>query len=93
MYLSISRLLWAFDFGRACDAETGVEIVPDMNDLTDGIFVHPVEFKAKITPRDSSKAETVRKVWEKEVRELLDEKMEWRETPKGLIWNKGPNAG
>lgn len=93
MYLSISRLLWAFDFGRARDAETGAEIVPDMDDLTDGIFVHPVEFKANITPRDSSRAATVRRVWEQEARELLDEEMEWRETPKDLIWNKGPNTG
>lgn len=79
MYLSISRLLWAFDFGRARDADTDAEVVPDMNDLTDGIFVHPVEFKANITPRDSSKAETVRRVWEKEARELLDVNMEWRD--------------
>lgn len=88
MYLSISRLLWAFDFGRARDAETGAEIVPDMNDLTDGIFVHPVQFKANITPRDNSKATIIRRIWEQEAQELLDENMEWREAPEGLVWNK-----
>lgn len=88
MYLSISRLLWAFDFGRARNAETGADIMPDMNDLTDGIFVHPVQFKANITPRDASKAQIVRRVWEEEAQQLLDENMEWRETPVGLVWNK-----
>ena len=39
--MSISRLLWAFDFKRAVDPVTKLEIFPNMDDLADGAFTQP----------------------------------------------------
>ncbi|KAF2708823.1 cytochrome P450 [Pleomassaria siparia CBS 279.74] len=84
LFLAISRLLWAFDFDKALDKD-GKEIVPDDEDLTEGLFVLPKPFKAKIVPRTAEKAELVLAEWEK-MQDLLDDKLQWKEPPKGLIW-------
>lgn len=83
--MAISRTLWAFDFNRATDPTTGQEIVPDMNNLADGLFICPNPFKASIVPRSESKAALVRKEWS-QVLKLLDEEMQWKHVPEGLIW-------
>lgn len=85
LFLAISRLLWAFDFKRAIDPETGKEIVPDMNDITEGLFVLPKPFKANIVPRTAAKAARVREEWGK-MEELLDGDLQWKAVPEGLIW-------
>lgn len=85
IYLAISRLLWAFDFRRAVDPDTKQEIVPDMDDLVDGMMCLPNPFKANIVPRSAYKAQCVREEWA-EVAKLLDEEMQWKAVPEGLIW-------
>ncbi|KAI1851131.1 hypothetical protein JX266_003796 [Neoarthrinium moseri] len=85
LFLAISRLLWAFDFRRPVD-ETGQEIVPDMADLTEGLFVVPKPFKAIITPRNTAKAECIRHEWAKTEADLLDDELQWKVVPEGLIW-------
>ncbi|WQF79469.1 Putative cytochrome P450 [Colletotrichum destructivum] len=85
LFLAISRLLWAFDFQRAVDRETGREIVPDMDDLAEGVMMLPKPFEAKLSPRSASKAECVRREWA-DMERLLDEKAQWKEVPEGLIW-------
>lgn len=85
IYLAISRLLWAFDFKKAVDPDTGREITPDMDDLVDGIMAMPQPFPANIVPRSTAKASTVVKEWE-EVTQLLDQQGQWRVVPEGLIW-------
>ncbi|KAK9782620.1 putative Cytochrome P450 [Seiridium cardinale] len=84
LFLAISRLLWAFDFRRAVD-EKGEEIIPDMAALTGGLLVQPKPFKADIRPRSAFKAECVRNEWAKMV-ELLDEELQWKTVPEGLVW-------
>lgn len=84
LFLAISRLLWAFDFRRAV-GEDGQEIVPDMADLIDGTFVQPRAFRANIRPRSAFKAECVRREWAA-MRELLDDELQWKSVPEGLIW-------
>lgn len=86
MFLAMARLLWAFDFKRAVDKETGEEIVPDMGNLTEGLFVAPEPFEADIVSRDPGKAARVREEWGK-MADLLDADMQWKEYPKGLVWN------
>jgi len=50
LFLAISRLLWGFDFSKALDSH-GNEITPDIDDLTEGLFVFPRPFPAKsVTP-------------------------------------------
>lgn len=85
LFLAISRTLWAFDFKRAVDRQTGQEIVPDMNDLADGLFTAPSPFQASIVPRSVSRAALVRQYWD-EASELLDETLQWNTVPEGLIW-------
>ncbi|KAI0134463.1 cytochrome P450 [Xylariales sp. AK1849] len=85
LYLAIARLLWAFDFHRSIDEKTGQEIVPDMKDLTEGLFVLPKPFKVDIVPRSSSKASCVREEWSK-MTDLLDGDSQWKAVPEGLIW-------
>jgi len=86
MFLAISRLLWAFDFRRARDEITGEEIIPDMDDLTDGMFMLPRPFKSNIVPRDEAKARAINDEWQKVKRDLLDKDLQWKEAPDGLIW-------
>jgi len=86
IYLAISRLLWAFDFKRAVDPKTRKEIVPDMNDLAEGMMTLPHPFPAEIVSRSPYKAQCVRDEWA-EVSKLLDDQSQWRDVPKGMIWN------
>lgn len=86
IYLAISRLLWAFDFKRAIDPKTKKEIVPDMDDIADGMMCLPHPFPANIVPRNEYKAQCVRNEWA-EVAKLLDDEAQWKEVPKGLKWN------
>ncbi|MCJ1468407.1 hypothetical protein MMC07_007035 [Pseudocyphellaria aurata] len=87
IFLAISRLLWAFDFHRAVDRDnnTNQEIIPDMNDLADGIMMLPKPFPADIRPRSASKAECVRHEWG-QMLSMLDGQEQWKAVPESLIW-------
>lgn len=85
LFLAVSRLLWAFDFRRVVDEKTGEEVVPDMRDLTEGLFVQPRPFRADIRPRSEQKARRVREEWSK-MGELLDGEMQWKAIPEGMVW-------
>jgi cytochrome P450 len=86
LFLAISRLLWAFDFEKARDGAGG-EIVPDANNLTEGLFVLPAPFPARIVPRNDGKAALMRAEWSK-MEGLLDKDEQWKVLPEGLIWKK-----
>jgi hypothetical protein len=81
----MSRTLWAFDLKRAVDEKTGKEIVPDVDNMKDGLFVCPKPFKASLVPRSESKASQVKEEWGK-AREFLDEHMQWKTVPEGHKW-------
>lgn len=85
IFLAISRLLWAFDFKRAVDPATGKELIPDMNDLAEGVMAFPKHFPTNIVPRSAEREKAVRKEWEK-VAKLLDSNGQWKTVPEGLIW-------
>ena len=85
IFLALSRMLWAFDFKRAVDPTTQHEIVPDMEDLVDGMMSLPNPFKADIRPRNAYKAQCIRDEWA-EVSKLLDVNQQWMKVPEGLIW-------
>lgn len=85
MFFAMSRLLWGFDFKRAIDPVTGQEIIPDDRELTEGIFAIPKPFPADIVPRSAHKAARLREVWA-EMLELLDEDLQWKVVPEGIIW-------
>ncbi|KAI3393066.1 hypothetical protein diail_4775 [Diaporthe ilicicola] len=82
LFLSISRLLWAFNIEKAVDAQ-GIEIVPDQDELTEGVLVQPKPFPAKITPRSEKHAQAIREEWE-QCQPLLNNRNQWKEIPKGM---------
>jgi cytochrome P450 len=90
LFLAIARLLWAFDFHLAHDVH-GNEIKPDADDLTEGLFVLPSPFPARIVPRDEEKIARVRAEWAK-MEELLDKDLQWKVLPEGLIWKEYKQA-
>ena len=85
LFLGMSRMLWAFDFALAKDAN-GVELTPDQSKLKQGLFVMPEEFQAVITPRSKARAQKIRHDW-KESQKLLDDEMQWKEVPKGMVFS------
>lgn len=86
LFLALARIVWAFDLKRAVDPVTKQEIVPDKDDLVDGVMSLPKPFPANIVPRNSAKADSVRQAWA-EVSKVLDaETLEWKEVPKTLRW-------
>ncbi|KAI0419652.1 cytochrome P450 [Xylaria grammica] len=85
IFLAISRLLWAFEFNRATDPETGEEIIPDMNDISEGMMALPNPFPLNIQPRSPGKAAVIQEKWA-EVSKLLNEEQQWEVAPEGLIW-------
>lgn len=84
LFLSISRLLWAFNFEKAVD-DQGREIVPNQDDVTEGFLVQPLPFPAKITPRSEKHVQAIRDEWEG-CQALLDETKQWKEVPKGMVF-------
>jgi cytochrome P450 len=90
LFFAIARMLWAFDFHPARDAH-GEEIIPDPNALTEGLLVRPETFLASITPRDEGRAACVKEEWAK-MESLLDEKLQWKVLPEGLIWKEYGHA-
>ncbi|KAK2027775.1 cytochrome P450 [Colletotrichum zoysiae] len=84
LFLGIARLLWAFRFERAVDGR-GAEVVPDADDVTDGVLVQPRPFPARITARGEAHARIVRKEWEA-AQELLEGDDQWKEIPRGMAF-------
>lgn len=84
LFLAIARLLWCFDFQTARDAD-GNEIIPDAEDLTEGMLVQPKPFPARIVPRDSGKAARIMMEWSC-MEDLLDKDLQWKVLPEGMIW-------
>lgn len=82
LLLGVSRLLWAFNFGKALDDE-GNEVVPDPEKLTQGFVLHPESFPASITPRSEKHAALLTQDWE-ECQQLLDEEKQWIKLPVGV---------
>ncbi|KAF2653084.1 cytochrome P450 [Lophiostoma macrostomum CBS 122681] len=78
LFLAISRMLWAFDF----EAVQGETINP--SNLTEGMFVKPDHFEARIAPRSHKRAEAVRSQW-LSAKEQLEENGQWKCVPAGIF--------
>ncbi|OTA08260.1 hypothetical protein A9Z42_0092360 [Trichoderma parareesei] len=85
LFLAMARTLWAFDLKRPVDRQTGREVIPDVDNIKDGLFISPMPFAADIVPRSEGRATAVREEWDK-VAGLLDENMQWKTVPEGLKW-------
>lgn len=76
MFISISRLLWAFDF-RAIPGQE-----PDASAISQGLAALPAPYTCDIRPREG-KADKIREIWG-EAHSLLDEHGQWKELPRGM---------
>ncbi|KAJ4415597.1 hypothetical protein N0V82_007231 [Gnomoniopsis sp. IMI 355080] len=82
LLLAMSRLLWAFNIDKALD-DKGREVLPDPENLTQGLIVHPEPFPARITPRSEKHAILLKQDWEA-CQQLLDNGKQWIHVPEGL---------
>ncbi|KAK7992717.1 hypothetical protein PG988_001511 [Apiospora saccharicola] len=78
LFLSISRILWAFTIGKASDPSGGGEITPDPEALVGGLAVAPAPFPARIVPRSEQRVRTVRAGWDLAQAALRPGNQQWR---------------
>lgn len=88
LFLSISRILWAFRIGRAKDAAGNELAPPDPDDIMGGLAAMPAPFQADIVPRSAKRAETVRSAWKAEQGNLNEDDGQWNHVPGGLPYAK-----
>jgi hypothetical protein len=86
LFLSISRLLWAFRFDKEVD-ELGNEITPDPSDVNDGLLIIPHPFPMKVTPRNAARTAAIKQAWA-DCQPLLNAEGQWREVPEGMSFQK-----
>ncbi|KAK4934772.1 hypothetical protein LTR10_024049 [Elasticomyces elasticus] len=87
LFLAMARMLWAFDFQKAKDAQ-GNLITPDIDKLTQGLFVLPEAFPAVIKPRSERHAELIKSTWQSCEDILLDPKTgQWKDVPEGMVFS------
>ncbi|RPD53731.1 cytochrome P450 [Lentinus tigrinus ALCF2SS1-7] len=63
LYISVARIIWAFDILPARD-EHGGEILPDRWDFTNGFNSKPVSFRCIVKPRTVRATECIQREWE-----------------------------
>ena len=81
LFLSISRILWAFNISKEKDAQ-GNEITPDPDDIMGGLAAMPAKFPAKILPRSEERAKAVRDAWKLSQEEHLHgDSGQWSHVP------------
>ncbi|KUL86332.1 hypothetical protein ZTR_08595 [Talaromyces verruculosus] len=85
LFLAMARTLWAFDLRRAVDPESGKEIIPNVENIQEGLFICPAPFPADIKLRSQKRAMAVQKEWEN-MKSLLDDDLQWKKVPEGLKW-------
>ncbi|KAH8600239.1 cytochrome P450 [Bisporella sp. PMI_857] len=79
-WITIARLLWAFNIQKAKDPETGLEIDVDIFAFTNGLNMRPQPFKCDITARSDSIRDTVVKESDQALQDLqiLDGESEYK---------------
>lgn len=83
LFLSIARIMWAFEVLPAKD-DSGKDMLPDPEKLTQGFVCMLEPFQALIRPRSEKKARLVRESWSEAQEELDPETWQWRSVPKGM---------
>lgn len=87
LFLAIARMLWAFEFDQVVD-ERGKPIIPDIDNLTQGLFVLPDTFQSLIKPRSERHAEMIKSAWVECEETLLDrDSKQWKKVPEGMAFS------
>lgn len=79
LFLSISRILWAFNIGKASDPSGGSYITPNPEALVGGLTVAPAPFPASMVPRSEQRARVVWEEWGSAQAALRVDDHQWRE--------------
>jgi cytochrome P450 len=64
LFITISRILWAFNISPAIDPKTSLEIPVDINAYTDGFNSKPLPFQCRLQPRGEKYVEIMRRDYE-----------------------------
>ena len=87
LFLAIVRMLWAFNFNKAV-SDDGTPITPDIDSLTQGLFVLPTPFQSAIEVRSEEHAALIRQAWKESESTLLDPKTgQWTKVPEGMAFS------
>ncbi|CUS11964.1 unnamed protein product [Tuber aestivum] len=62
LYITISRMLWAYDIGPNIRPD-GAEVPVDDMAFTNGFLSRPVPFECSIKPRNQNRAEVIEREW------------------------------
>ncbi|TAQ87200.1 hypothetical protein B7494_g4462 [Chlorociboria aeruginascens] len=79
-WITVARLLWAFNIRKAVDPVTGKEIEVDIFAFTNGLNMRPQPFKCEIVPRSQEIKDTVVREGEHALQDLkvLDGESQYR---------------
>jgi cytochrome P450 len=69
-WITIARLLWGFDIGKARDPQTGKEIDVDIFAFTNGLNMRPQPFNCEIVPRSEETRQAIRAEGEQALEDL-----------------------
>lgn len=83
LFLGVARLMWAFDIVPAKD-ESGNDVLPDPEKLTQSFVCMPEPFQATIRPRSEEKARLIREIWKDAQAELDPKTAQWKSVPRGV---------
>ena len=68
--------------------ERGKPIIPDIDNLTQGLFVLPDTFQSLIKPRSERHAEMIKSAWVECEETLLDrDSKQWKKVPEGMAFS------
>ena len=70
MFITVSRILWAFKISPAIGAKTGKEIPVDIDAYTDGFNSKPLPFQCRLEPRGEKYVEIMKREYEEAVEAL-----------------------
>ncbi|KAH6625117.1 cytochrome P450 [Boeremia exigua] len=89
LFLAAARLLWAFEFQRVVDCQTGMlKPLPDVDELVGGLTVQPAPFEVGIVPRSEDRAVLIREAWREQEESMLDGvTKQWRKVPEGMAFS------
>ena len=83
LFLSMSRILWAFDVSKAIDSDSN-EVTPDPDNIVGGLAVMPARFPARISARNAQRENAIRTAWELAQENLNEDDKQWKELPKDV---------
>ena len=87
LFLGMARILWAFDVVPQLDS-AGNPIIPNIEDLTQGLVILPQPFKVQFKPRSEKRRLMVEQEWAEAEEQLDPVTKQWKHIPEGMKFKK-----